>query len=197
LTGSPGGCRASSWRRRWRAWRRRRSSAPGAVDAVGGPRDRDARGGVDRVPRLSARTGAARWGLQQPRRVVPERRCRPRSGPCGSTRRATARAASSRSWSASVKTRLAGMDDRILGLYAGGMRWATSPASCPTWQRDRARHDQPRHRSGARERRGLADPAARAGVPDRGLRPPDGARARGPLGQLTGGLFGDRPDRRG
>ena len=41
-------------------------------------------------------------------------------------------------------TRLAGLDDKVLGLYAGGM--STSRRTCPALrQRDRPRHDQPDH----------------------------------------------------
>ena len=53
------------------------------------------------------------------------------------------------------QTRLAGLDDRVLGLYAGGMtvRDIAAASERALRHRDRPRHDQPRHRRGARGHR--------------------------------------------
>ena len=75
----------------------------------------------------------------------PPRRCRPIWARSRSAPRATATAASSRSWSRKRQTRLAGLDDKILDLYAGGMsvaRHRRAPDRALR-RRDRPRHDQP------------------------------------------------------
>jgi putative transposase len=84
------------------------------------------------------------------------------------------------------QTRLAGLDEKILDLYAGGMsvpRHREPPAAPLRHHRARPGHDQPGHRRRARRRAGLAHPAAGAGLPDRLPRRADGQGPRGPLGQ--------------
>ena len=90
----------------------------------------------------------------------------------------------SRSWSASARRGWPGLDDRVLGLYAGGMsvRDIEAHLQRSLRRRDRPRHDQPRHRRGARGRRRVAHPAAGARLPDRLLRRAAGQGPRGPLG---------------
>ena len=105
------------------------------------------------------RAAAAR---QRPQRVDGARPCTPIWGRSRSARRATATAASSLSWWASARPGWPGLDDKILGLYAGGMtvRDIAAHLSELYGVRDRARHHQPRHRRRAGGRRGVAHAAA-------------------------------------
>ena len=64
--------------------------------------------------------------------VDAPRRCRPIWGRCRSRRRATATASFEPQLVAKRQTRLAGLDDKILGLYAGGMTVRDISATCPS-----------------------------------------------------------------
>ena len=139
-------------------------TGPGrAADAARGPGDRDGAGRrADRAPGLSARAGAAGRRGQHPQRRRRRRRCRPSSGRSRSSTPRDRDGSFEPQLVGKRQTRLAGLDDRILGLYAGGMSVrdiARAPARALR-RRDRPRHDQPRHRRGARGRRGVAHPAA-------------------------------------
>ena len=146
-----------------------------------------------------------RWGRRRraaPATTVtarPRRRCRPSSALWTSRPRATAPVTFEPQLVGKRQTRLAGLDEKILGLYAGGMSVRDIEAHLRDLYGDqgRSRHDQPRHRRCARGRAGVAHTAAGARLPDRVLRRADGQGARGPLRQDPRLLSGDRRQRRG
>ena len=70
------------------------------------------------------------------------------------------------------QTRIDGIDDKIIGLYAAGLSVARHPGPSRGDLRASgvARPDQPRHRCGARRSPGLAAPGAGPNVSDRHFR---------------------------
>ena len=143
----------------------------GLLVRAGRPRDRDRAGGrADRASRPSA--GRRARQRERPQRVDGQDGAdRPGAGRRSSTPR-------DRDGSfepqlvAKRQTRLAGLDDKILGLYAGGMtvRDISAHLSELYGVADRPRHDQPDHRRRPRRRRAWRTRPLDAGLSDRLLR---------------------------
>ena len=162
-TGLRGCCRRTCCRTRWSGWPPEETPGPGGLmTQLAGRARRDGAGRrADRAPGLSARAGAAGRSGQRAQRLNSEAgahrardgRDQDATGPQGQLRAPAVR---------KRQTRLAGLDDRVLGpLCRRHERPGYRPAPHRALRhRDRPRHDLTGHRRGAGGHRRLAHPAA-------------------------------------